>query len=287
MKQYRDLIIKVLDESEPSNDRTGTGTYKIFGHRMTFNCTNKFPLVTSKYTHFPAILHELLWFISGSTNIEYLKQHDIKIWDGWADDNGEVGPIYGGQWRNAHGIHRKKVFGEWQSDGIDQLQNCIDTLKDNPNSRRMIVDCWMPKLLPDESISPKENPAHGLMALAPCHMMFQFFVRKGYILDIQMYQRSVDVFLGLPFNIASYAILLSLVAKVTDLTPGKLHWVGGDIHIYTNHVDQVRKMLRRSTFDSPTLEVNDEIRNINDFTDQDILLHDYQFHPPIKAPISV
>lgn len=285
MKQYKDLIIKIINEGEFSEDRTGTGTQRIFSYCMTFNCSTFFPLVTLKYTHFPAIAHELLWFISGDSNIKYLQDNNVTIWNEWANEEGDLGPVYGVQWRNAHGRFRKKVLDEYVSDGIDQLQNCIDLIKNNPSSRRMIVNCWLPKVLPEESIPPKENPYMGKMALAPCHLLYQFFVEKG-LLHIQMYQRSVDAFLGLPFNIASYALLLYLVASVTNLKPGNLHWIGGDIHLYNNHKDQVQEMLQRPY--KPLSRVTIYSRdNIDDFTIDDIELCNYMYHPAIKADISV
>lgn len=285
MENYRDLIKTIIDEGQVSGDRTGTGTKRIFGTKMEFDCTIDFPLVTIKKTHFDSIVHELLWFLRGDTNIKYLQDNGIKIWNEWADTKGEVGPMYGSQWRNANGTYRKKINGEWVSNGIDQLQNCIDLIKNNPTSRRIIVDCWNTRYLPDESISPRQNVGLGLMALAPCHMFFQFFVRKDF-LDIQVYQRSVDAFLGLPFNIASYALLLELVATVTAKRTGKLIWLGGDTHLYNNHMEQATEMIQRKPLFLPYIDVATK-DNINDFNFSDITLHDYNFHPPIKGAISV
>ncbi len=288
MKQYRELIERIVEEGESSEDRTGTGTIRLFGTKMTFDLAEGFPLVTLKYTHYPAIVHELLWFLSGKTNIKYLQVNKVNIWNEWATDQGDLGPVYGAQWRNANGTFREKIKEEWVWNGVDQLGNCIDLIKHNPFSRRIIVDCWNVKYLPDETIPPKENATLGLMALSPCHMMFQFFVSQDGRLDLQMYQRSVDSFLGLPFNIASYALLLAMVAQVTNTTPGVFTWVGGDTHIYNNHLDQVTEMLSRKEYPLPKLKLRPSIqKSINDYTYDDILLLNYKYHPAIKGIISV
>lgn len=287
MEQYRDIINEVLDYGEISGDRTGTGTTRIFGHCEKFDCSTTFPIVTLKYTHFPAIVHELLWFISGKSNTQYLKENKISIWDEWANEKGELGPVYGAQWRNANGTFRQKVQGDWVFNGVDQLGNAIELIKNNPTSRRIIVDSWNPKFLPDDTISPHDNATLGLMALAPCHMMFQFRVTKEKRLDIAMYQRSVDTFLGLPFNITSYALLLNMVAQVTHTTPGILTWMGGDVHIYNNHEKQIDKMMERECLPLPTINLNTSISDIDDFKYEDIELVDYQYHPSIKGDISI
>ena len=284
MQQYKDLVQKVYEYGEHVPDRTGTGTRRLFGDMMKFDCSESLPLVTVKYTHYPAVIHELLWFISGSTNIKYLKNNNVRIWDEWATDGGEIGPMYGFQWRNS-GAHKNWLNG-WEG-GADQLQNAINDIKNNPTSRRIIVDCWDPIELPDLEYSPKENAEQGLMALAPCHMMFQFYVDTEDKLHMTMYQRSVDTFLGLPFNIASYAILLSMVAQVSGKTPGIFTWMGGDIHIYNNHVNQVEEMLEREPLEPPKLELNPNITSIDDFNYEDIKIVGYEHHPPIKGKISV
>jgi len=285
MKQYKELVQKVKEEGSSSKDRTGTGTRKIFGHMMKFDCSSSLPLVTLKYTHYPAIIHELLWFISGNTNIKYLKENNVNIWDEWADPFGNIGPIYGGQWRAAGAEVRDSIRGWSKSGGVDQLGNAIDLIKNKPESRRIIVDCWDPLSLPDEEYSPRENVGLGMMALAPCHMMFHFQVNNN-VLNLVMYQRSVDSFLGLPFNIASYAILLNLVAMVTNTTPGVFTWMGGDIHIYNNHMLQVDEMLGREPLTPPKLVLNRKT-NIESFDYDDIKIIEYNYHPSIKAPISV
>lgn len=285
MKQYKDLVQRVYDDGVTSMDRTGTGTRRVFGGMMAFDCSERFPLVTLKYTHTPAIIHELLWFIKGSTNIKYLQDNNVKIWDEWADHKGEVGPMYGAQWRN----YGATAFpnGTWRQDGVDQLDNTIIDIKENSQSRRIIIDAWDPKHLPFSGYSPVENVGLGKMALAPCHMFMQFFVTPDKKLDMIMYQRSVDSFLGLPFNIASYAILLAMIAQVTGLGTGTFTWMGGDIHIYNNHIDQVEEMLSRETKSPPFLQLNPSISNINDFTFEDINIVGYEYHPAIKGVISV
>jgi thymidylate synthase len=281
MKQYKDLIKLVYETGELSNDRTGTGTRRLFGHKMAFDCSKQFPLVTLKYTHTPAVIHELLWFIKGDTNIKYLQDNNVRIWNEWADPSGEVGPMYGSQWRNSGS--KLKINNKYNTDGVDQLAKAIHDIKNNPSSRRIIIDCWDPKKIPEDGYSPIENVGIGKMALAPCHMFMQFYVRKDESLDLLMYQRSVDSFLGLPFNIASYAILLNMVAQVSGKTPGNFIWVGGDVHIYNNHIPQVEIMLEREPKSPPYLRLNKEISNINDFTFDDIEIVGYEYHPALKG----
>ena len=264
-----------MTTGELSDDRTGTGTRRIFGAMMEFNCSDRLPLVTLKYTHYPAIIHELIWFIKGDTNINYLQRNGVRIWDEWADDTGEVGPMYGAMWRGN------------TRDGIDQLAKAINDIKVNPSSRRIIIDCWDPRYIPLDGFSPQKNVEMGQMALAPCHMFMQFYVRRNGVLDMLMYQRSVDSFLGLPFNIASYAILLNLVAQVTGRLPGKLTWMGGDVHIYNNHVEQVEEMLTREPKSPPILRVNPELTNINEVKFDDIEVLGYEYHPKLVGKISV
>ena len=274
MRQYKELIKRIMTTGELSDDRTGTGTRRIFGAMMEFNCSSRLPLVTVKYTHYPAIIHELIWFIKGDTNINYLQRNGVRIWDEWADDTGEVGPMYGAMWRGTNY-------------NIDQLAKAIDDIKNNPTSRRIIIDCWDPEYIPDIKFSPQENVKMGNMALAPCHMLIQFYVRKNGVLDMLMYQRSVDSFLGLPFNIASYAILLNLVAQVTGRLPGKLTWMGGDCHLYNNHVEQVEEMLTREPKSLPMLRVNPELTDINKVKFDDIEVLGYEYHPKLVGKISV
>ncbi len=259
MRQYQDLLSFVLDNGSKKEDRTGTGTISHFGYQMIFNLAKGFPLVTTKKVHFKSVVHELLWFISGDTNIKYLKDNGVKIWDEWADENGDLGPVYGKQWRNFS--------------GVDQLAKVIEEIKTNPDSRRLIVSAWDP------------SEVEG-MALPPCHMMFQFYVRDG-LLSCQMYQRSADVFLGVPFNIASYALLTHMVAQVCDLGVGDFVHTFGDVHIYSNHIDQVCEQLTRAAKDLPRISLNPDIKNIEDFKYEDILLLDYVHHPPIKAKVAV
>ncbi len=285
MKQYKDLIELVYETGQLSADRTGTGTRRIFGHKMSFDCSKQFPLVTLKYTYFPAIVHELLWFLTGETNIQYLKDNNIKIWDGWADPFGEIGPMYGTQWRNSGA--KLKISNKLKKDGVDQLAKAIHDIKHKPHSRRIIVDCWDPKKIPDDDYSPQVNVGLGNMALAPCHMFMQFYVDQEDNLELLMYQRSVDSFLGLPFNIASYALLLSMVAQVTGKTPGNFIWVGGDVHLYNNHIPQVEEMMTREPKSPAYLKLNKNIKNIDDFTFKDIELVGYEYHPALKGAISI
>ena len=274
MKQYQELLQHILDKGNRKEDRTGTGTISVFGYQMRFDLSEGFPMVTTKKLHLKSIIHELLWFLAGATNIKYLQENGVKIWNDWADDNGDLGPVYGAQWRN------------WNNDGIDQIKNVIDQINSNPDSRRLIVAAWNPSVLPDTSISFSENVANGKAALPPCHAWFQFYVADGK-LSCQLYQRSADIFLGVPFNIASYALLTMMVAKVTGLEPGDFIHTFGDAHIYLNHMDQVKLQLSRIPMKLPKVELNPLIDNIFDFTFEDIKIVGYNSHPGIKGKISV
>ncbi|MGD9021416.1 MAG: thymidylate synthase [Lysobacterales bacterium] len=277
MKNYLQLLQDILDNGTRKEDRTGTGTISLFGYQMRFELGAGFPCVTTKKLHLRSIIHELLWFLKGDTNIAYLNDNGVTIWDEWADENGDLGPVYGAQWRN------------WETrDGrhIDQLKQVLKDLREKPHSRRHIVSAWNPAVLPDESISPQENVRAGLQALPPCHMMFQFHVANGR-LSCQMYQRSADVFLGVPFNIASYALLTMMIAQVVGLEPGDFIITFGDVHIYLNHLEQVRTQLAREPFPLPTMHINPERRDLFDFVYQDFELCNYRHHPLIRAPISV
>jgi len=277
MKAYLDLMRYVRDNGVEKSDRTGTGTKSIFGYQMRFDLAKGFPLVTTKKCHLKSIIHELLWFIKGESNIAYLSENGVKIWDAWATEEGELGPVYGVQWRN------------WPSangETIDQLAQLIHDLKTNPDSRRHIITAWNPALLPDTSISPSENAEHGKQALPPCHTLFQFYVLNGK-LSCQLYQRSADIFLGVPFNIASYALFTMMIAQVCDLELGDFVHTFGDAHLYSNHMEQVNEQLSRSPLALPTMKINPEIKSIFDFTFEDFELVNYQSHAHIKAPISV
>ncbi len=277
MQAYLDLMRYVRDHGVEKSDRTGTGTKSIFGYQMRFDLAKGFPLVTTKKCHLKSIIHELLWFIKGESNIAYLKTHGVKIWDAWATKEGELGPIYGVQWRNW-------PAGNGQT--IDQLAQLIDDLKNNPDSRRHIITAWNPAVLPDPSISPQENAKQGKQALPPCHTLFQFYVLDGK-LSCQLYQRSADIFLGVPFNIASYALFTMMIAQVCDLALGDFVHTFGDAHLYLNHLEQVDEQLTREPLPLPTMVINPKIDNIFDFTFEDFELQNYQSHPHIKAPISV
>ena len=277
MKQYLQLLEKILDEGSLKGDRTGSGTLSIFGHQMRFALEQGFPLVTTKKIHLKSILHELLWFLKGETNLAYLHQHKVSIWDEWADAQGELGPVYGYQWRSwpaADGRH------------IDQIQQVIDQLNTTPNSRRIIVSAWNVADLPDERISPQQNVALGKMALAPCHTFFQFYVADGK-LSCQLYQRSCDTFIGLPFNIASYALLTHMVAQQCDLGVGDFIWTGGDVHLYLNHQEQARLQLNRTPYGLPALKIRRKPASIFDYQYDDFEIVNYQAHDHIKAPISI
>ncbi len=277
MKQYLDLMRYVKENGVQKGDRTGTGTLSVFGYQMRFDLSQGFPLVTTKKCHLKSIIHELLWFLKGETNTKYLVDNGVKIWNEWADEEGDLGPVYGYQWRN------------WPSpDGrhIDQISEIVGLLKNNPNSRRIIVSAWNASDLPDESVSPQENVKQGRMALAPCHAFFQFYVAEGK-LSCQLYQRSADIFLGVPFNIASYALLTMMVAQVTGLQAGDFVHTLGDAHLYNNHLEQVDEQLSREPHPLPQMKLNADVKSIFDFTFDDFQLLNYEAHPHIKAPISI
>lgn len=277
MKAYLQLLDKILQEGSLKGDRTGSGTLSIFGHQLRFDLQQGFPLVTTKKIHVKSIIHELLWFLRGDTNLAYLHEHKVSIWDEWADADGELGPVYGYQWRSwpvADGRH------------IDQIQQVIEQLKKTPNSRRLIVSAWNVADLPDESISPQQNVAQGKMALAPCHALFQFYVADGK-LSCQLYQRSCDTFLGVPFNIASYALLTHMVAQQCDLEVGDFIWTGGDVHLYLNHQEQAKLQLSREPYELPKLQINRKPASLFDYRYEDFEIVDYRSHEPIKAAISV
>jgi thymidylate synthase len=274
MKQYQDLLQDILENGTDKGDRTGTGTRSLFGHQMRFNLQNGFPLVTTKKVHLKSIIHELLWLLSGDTNIQYLKDHNVRIWNEWADENGDLGPVYGHQWRN------------WNDEGIDQIKDVIHTLKTNPNSRRMMVSAWNPSVLPDTAKSFSENVENGKAALPPCHAFFQFYVADNK-LSCQLYQRSADVFLGVPFNIASYALLTMMVAQVCDLEYGDFIHSFGDVHIYNNLREQVELQLTREPRALPQMKLNPEIKDIFDFKYEDFSLENYDPHPAIKGIVAV
>ena len=277
MKNYLDLLQTILDKGTEKSDRTGTGTLSLFGYQLRFDLSEGFPAVTTKKLHFKSIIHELLWFLAGETNIRYLNENGVRIWDEWATDDGELGPVYGAQWRN------------WVApDGrhIDQISRLLDDLRDRPDSRRHIVSAWNPALLPDETRSPKDNAAAGLQALPPCHTMFQFHVADGR-LSCQLYQRSADVFLGVPFNIASYSLLTMMIAQVVGLKPGDFVHTFGDVHIYLNHVDQVKTQLAREPYPLPEMRLNPDVTDLFAFRYEDFELLDYRCHPAIRAPIAV
>jgi len=264
MRQYLELLDHVLENGTRKPDRTGTGTISVFGYQMRFNLEDGFPLMTTKKLHLKSILHELLWFISGDTNIKYLKENGVKIWDEWADENGNLGPVYGSQWRSWPAADGRK---------IDQLANVIRSIKESPDSRRHIVNAW--------NVGEIDK-----MALPPCHILFQFYVAGGK-LSCQLYQRSCDIFLGVPFNIASYALLTMMVAQATSLKPGEFIHTLGDAHIYLNHIDQVRLQLTREPYKLPVMTINPEVTDITEFRFGDFTLTDYTAHPHIRGDISV
>ena len=264
MKQYLDLMRHVRENGVFKDDRTGTGTYSVFGHQMRFDLSEGFPLVTTKKTFLKGIIHELLWFLSGSTNIKYLVDHDVHIWDEWADEHGELGPVYGSQWRSWPGPDGKT---------IDQISRVVEDLKTNPDSRRHIVSAW--------NVAEVDE-----MALPPCHSLFQFYVADGR-LSCQLYQRSADIFLGVPFNIASYALLNMMIAQVVDLEVGDFVHTLGDAHLYSNHIEQADKQLLREPRSLPTIRINPEVKDILGFKISDFELVEYDPHPGIKAPIAV
>ncbi len=277
MKAYLDLLQHIIENGVQKGDRTGTGTLSVFAHQMRFDLQQGFPLLTTKKLHLPSIIHELLWFLSGETNIDYLKQHNVRIWNEWATESGEIGPLYGKQWT------------AWQTPGgetINQIAQVIETLKTNPNSRRMIVSAWNPADLPDESVSPQQNVENGKMALAACHAFFQFYVAEGR-LSCQLYQRSADTFLGVPFNIASYALLTHMVAQQTGYEVGEFIWTGGDVHLYNNTLEQAKIQLQREPYPLPRLHIKRKPNSIFDYQFDDFDILDYQAHPHIKAQVSV
>jgi thymidylate synthase len=264
MRQYLDLLNYVLEHGDKKEDRTGTGTISVFGYQMRFDLSEKFPLLTTKKVHLKSVIHELLWFLKGSTNIGYLKENGVSIWDEWADENGDLGPVYGSQWRS------------WQtSDGraIDQISNLIENIKNNPDSRRLIVSAW--------NVGEVDK-----MKLPPCHCFFQFYVANNK-LSCQLYQRSADIFLGVPFNIASYALLTLMIAQVTNLAPGEFVHTLGDAHIYSNHIEQVKQQLSREAKDLPIMKINPNVKDIFSFKYDDFEILNYDPHPLIKAPVAV
>ena len=274
MKQYLELVQHVLDNGTQKGDRTGTGTKSVFGYQMRFDLSEGFPMVTTKKLHLKSIVHELLWFLKGETNIEYLKENGVKIWDDWANESGDLGPVYGHQWRN------------WNSEEIDQITELIETLKTNPNSRRMLVSAWNPSVLPDTTKSFAENVSNGRVALPPCHAFFQFYVSEGK-LSCQLYQRSADIFLGVPFNIASYALFTMMIAQVCNLKVGEFIHTFGDAHIYNNHFEQVELQLSRDVKELPKMILNPEIKNIFDFKFEDFTLEGYDPHPGIRGAVAI
>lgn len=275
MKQYLDLLQHILDNGFQKGDRTGTGTKSVFGYQMRFNLEEGFPLLTTKKVHLRSIIHELLWLINGDTNIKYLHDNKVTIWDEWADDKGDLGPIYGAQWRN------------WNNEGIDQISDLINSIKNNPNSRRHIVTAWNPSVLPDENSKDfAKNVAEGKAALPPCHAFFQFYVADNK-LSCQLYQRSADVFLGVPFNIASYSLLTMMIAQVCNLGLGDFIHTFGDVHIYNNHIEQVKLQLSREPRQLPTMKLNQEVKSIFDFKYDDFKLENYNPYDAIKADVSI
>jgi thymidylate synthase len=281
MQAYHQLLQHILDHGHQKGDRTGTGTISVFGYQMRFDLSQGFPLVTTKKVHLKSIIYELLWFLKGETNIGYLKDNGVKIWDEWADEDGNLGPVYGHQWRN------------WNNENIDQIAELIDTLKSNPNSRRMLVSAWNPSVLPDTTVSFSENVANNKAALPPCHAFFQFYVAPAQTengrgkLSCQLYQRSADVFLGVPFNIASYALLTLMIAQVCDLEVGDFVHTFGDVHIYNNHIDQVKLQLSRTCKPLPTMKMNPKVKDIFGFVYEDFILENYDPHPAIKGEVAV
>lgn len=274
MKQYLDLVRHVLDHGVEKSDRTGTGTKSVFGYQMRFDLSEGFPMVTTKKLHLKSIIYELLWFLKGDTNIDYLTENGVRIWNEWADENGDLGPVYGHQWRN------------WNSEGIDQIKEVIHTLKHNPDSRRMLVSAWNPSVLPDTSKSFSENVANGKAALPPCHAFFQFYVADGK-LSCQLYQRSADIFLGVPFNIASYALFTHMMAQACGYQPGDFIHTFGDAHIYTNHMEQLELQLSRTPRSLPTLKINPDKTELFSFDFDDFTIENYDPHPHIKGVVAV
>lgn len=274
MQQYHDLLQHVLENGTDKGDRTGTGTRSVFGYQMRFDLSEGFPMVTTKKLHLKSIIYELLWFLNGDTNVKYLQDNGVRIWNEWADENGDLGPVYGHQWRN------------WNSEEIDQIKEMIETLKKNPNSRRMLVSAWNPSVMPNTSVSFSENVANGKAALPPCHAFFQFYVADGK-LSCQLYQRSADVFLGVPFNIASYALLTMMMAQVCGYEAGDFIHTFGDVHIYNNHFEQVKLQLSREPKALPQMKINPEVKDIFSFKFEDFTLEGYDPHPHIKAAVAI
>ncbi|MDY8136580.1 thymidylate synthase [Aquimarina sp. 2201CG5-10] len=274
MKQYLDLVRHVLENGNEKEDRTGTGTKSVFGYQMRFDLSEGFPMVTTKKLHLKSIIYELLWFLKGETNINYLQENGVRIWNEWADENGDLGPVYGHQWRN------------WNNDEIDQIKEVIESLKNNPDSRRMLVSAWNPSVLPDTSKSFSENVSDGKAALPPCHAFFQFYVADGK-LSCQLYQRSADIFLGVPFNIASYALFTMMMAQVCGYKAGEFIHTFGDAHIYNNHREQLELQLSRTPKKLPRIVLNPEVKNIFGFVFDDFRLEDYDPHPHIKGAVAV
>ena len=274
MQQYLDLISYIQKNGVEKTDRTGTGTKSVFGYQMRFDLNKGFPLLTTKKIHIKSVVHELLWFLKGDTNIDYLQRNGVRIWNDWADKNGDLGPVYGHQWRN------------WNSEGIDQIKEMIETIKVNPDSRRIIVSAWNPSVMPNNSKSFSENVANNKAALPPCHAFFQCYIANGK-LSIQLYQRSADVFLGVPFNIASYALLAIMLAQVTGYKPGEFIHAFGDAHIYSNHKKQIEEQLYRKPKKLPKVKLNSKIKNLFDFTYDDIEITDYDPYPLIKGAVSI
>ncbi|MEE1213493.1 MAG: thymidylate synthase [Bacteroidaceae bacterium] len=264
MKQYLDLLNRILSEGTRKEDRTGTGTISVFGHQMRFNLEEGFPLLTTKKLHLKSIIYELLWFLQGNTNVKYLQDHGVRIWNEWADENGELGPVYGHQWRS---------WPDYNGGVIDQISNVVEQIKKNPDSRRLIVSAW--------NVAEVDS-----MALPPCHTLFQFYVAEGK-LSLQLYQRSADTFLGVPFNIASYALLLQMMAQVTGLKPGEFVHTTGDTHVYTNHLEQVQLQLTRAPRTLPVMRINPEVKSIFDFQYEDFVLENYDPWPHIAGKVSV
>ncbi|MFT4791601.1 MAG: thymidylate synthase [Arcticibacterium sp.] len=274
MQQYHDLLKHVIKEGVQKGDRTGTGTLSVFGYQMRFDLSQGFPMVTTKKLHLKSIIYELLWFLKGDTNISYLQENGVKIWNEWADPKGDLGPVYGKQWRN------------WNGEEIDQIKEVISSIKQNPNSRRMIVSAWNPSVLPDQNKTFEDNVANGKAALPPCHAFFQFYVANGR-LSCQLYQRSADIFLGVPFNIASYALLTMMIAQVCGLEAGDFIHSFGDAHIYNNHMEQIELQLSRDIKELPTMKINPGITDIFDFNFEDFTLENYQPHPHIKGIVAI
>ena len=274
MQQYLDLIRHIKANGVTKTDRTGTGTQSVFGYQMRFDLSKGFPMVTTKKLHLKSIIHELLWFLKGDTNIAYLQENGVRIWNEWADKDGNLGPVYGHQWRN------------WNSEGLDQIKEVIHTIKTNPDSRRMLVSAWNPSVLPDTSVSFDENVANNKAALPPCHAFFQFYVANGK-LSCQLYQRSADVFLGVPFNIASYALLTLMMAQVCELEAGDFVHTFGDAHIYSNHKEQIELQLSRTPRSLPTMKINSEVKDLFEFTFEDFELINYDPHPLIKGSVAI